>query len=250
MKFMLLVSLLVVSTPLFSQHYITIGSGATLGFYNSAELDNFAQSYNVINGENMSQLLGGFNGYEGLKIDAGYRYFGYTKFGVVLLGWQKLQRKSHANFNIGDKRSFNLKSNAFFVQGQAGWTFDNFFVGGQTTFFLNRELELESGFSAVTTQGHITALDGNYKASTDLAGDLGLVFGFRKSRVFLTLNMSYPVFSTNSEDKYGDPAKIAEGSDVFPRDYTQFPGTASGISNQLDGLKISLSFAYAFFFRV
>ena len=89
----------------FCQHYGVIGAGGTLSFYNSDELDNFALTYNLVNGENMRELLGGFNGYEGLRFDGGYRYLGNKFAGAVLAGWQRLTRRSDASFLNGWKIS-------------------------------------------------------------------------------------------------------------------------------------------------
>lgn len=240
--------------PVYGQSFATLGVGGALGFYKSAALDNFIETYNAVNGPNLAHLLGRFDGYEGLNFEGGYRYLGYRADAAFLLGWQRLTRKNNVHYNNGDVRRFKLDAKTLYLRGEVGRLFGHFFVNAMATLFFDRRLQLESSYSNLSGGNYVRRLDGSCRASTGSSGDLGISAGLRHNRIFLTARVSHPVFATDRDDRLRDPdrAKVAEGSSVFPEDFIDFFNQAAdaGVPNRLDGWKISLTFSYAVYFKV
>lgn len=236
--------------PLWPQHYGVVGTGVTLSLYDSAELNNFKQTYNAVNGPNMSQFLSGFDNYVGLRFEGGYRYVGYRLTTAVLAGWRRLTSSSNGLFNNGDSRNFRIHSDAFYLEGEVGRVWGNVFAGGLLTLFLKRDVSMKSSYANVSGSDYSERLDGTYKARSVIASDLGLVLGVRKNRTFLMAKISRPVFAANTSSQLRDstPEKILDGSDRFPDDFIKFSNREpyDGVRNKLDGWKISIVLAFAF----
>jgi len=252
-RVIILISLLWV-LPVHAQSFLTLGTGGTLGFYNSGALDHFADTYNQVNGPNLAHLLGRFDGYEGLTFESGFRHLGYRVDAALLLGWQRVKRQNNADFNIGDMRRFKFTADALYLRGEAGRLWGHFFLNGMFTLFLNRRVHLESSYFSLSGGDHVRILDGKYSARTALSGDLGISLGLRRNRIFLIASVSHPIFATDRSDRLHDPdsAKAEEGSSVFPRNFINFFNNAPdpGVPNRLDGWKFTLTFSYAVYFRV
>lgn len=241
--------LLLTSSQSFSQHYAVLGSGGTISFYSSDELDSFKQTYNSVNAPNLNELLGGFDTFEGLRFEGGYRYIGNKLATSLLVGWERLTSKNNARYNNGDNRTFRLTNDAIYLEGGAGPAMRDFFVTGAFSLFFNRQLRLRSAYSNLSGSEYVQRLDGTYTAQSSLSGDLGLAVGVRRGFMIVVAKISHAVFTSNSPEPIRDTAreKVANGSDIFPEDYIKFYNQESyeGVPNKLEGWKLSLSFAFA-----
>ncbi len=232
-----------------AQHYVTLGGGFSLSFYDSDDLDHFKETYNLVNSPNLASLMMGIGGGEGLRGEIGYRHLGRLG-AAVLIGWQRFSRSDLAEFNNGEVRRIELKLSSLYLEYEFGHTLENFlFVNGVVTVFLNRKFTLESIYSVPMGEVPKKRLSGTYKSDPSLSTDLGIAVGIFKKPLFLIGKITYPLFTGGSSNVLQDRSseKIADGTNIFPRDYVDFLNepTYEGVTSDIDGLKISLTLAFA-----
>ncbi|MFQ6115480.1 MAG: hypothetical protein ACE5NG_15585 [bacterium] len=246
--FVILFILTACKSQLWAQQYLTLGVGFSVSFYRSDDLDHFKETYNLVNSQNLAALMKGITSAEGLRVEVGYRHLG--RFGTAaLVGLQRFSGKDLAQYNNREARRLDLKMNSLYVEYELGHTWNSFFVNGLVTVFLNRQLTLESVYSVPTGEVPKKSLTGTYKSDRSLSADLGIAVGIFRRPVFLIGKISYPIFTGGESSVLQDNSveKIAEGTDIFPRDYVQFVNDEpyQGVASNIDGLKISLTVAFA-----
>ncbi len=52
-------------SPLQAQHILTLGLGFSASFYDAEKMQNFSNTYNFVNQNNLGSLMQGINGAEG-----------------------------------------------------------------------------------------------------------------------------------------------------------------------------------------
>lgn len=245
---MILFILTVCKSQVWAQHYLTLGGGFSVMFYDSDDLDSFKGTYNLVNIQNLAQPMKGISNAEGLQGAVGYRHLG--RLGTAfLVGVQRFSGKDLAEYNNGEARRLELKMSSLYVEYELGHTWNHFFVNGLFTVFLNRRLTLESTYSVLIGEVPDKSLTGIYKSGTSLSTDFGIAVGIFRKPVFLTGKITYPLFTGGHskvlQDKRAE--KAAEGTDIFPRDYVQFLNNEAydGVATDIDGFKISLTIAFA-----
>ena len=248
MKKILAVLLFLSISPLQAQHILTLGLGFSAAFYDAEKMQNFSNSYNFVNQNNLGSLMQGINGAEGLRFEAGYRSVGRPNWGV-LAGFQLFTRKNNARFNNGEVRNLELKWNSFYTEFEIGRTWNIFFINGLLAFNFNRKLKIASNYFDGFGRPLEKLLNGNYKNSSLFSADAGFALGYYRSPLYLSLKFALNVFTTNRSKVFRDesPEKVAEGSDRFPDDYRPFlNGEAyQAVSNEFNGLKVTLALAFA-----
>ena len=248
MKKFLTVLLFLSTSPLQAQHLLTLGLGFSASFYDAKKMQNFSNTYNFVNQNNLGSLLQGINGAEGLRFEAGYRNVGRTNWGAIA-GFQLFTRKNNARFNNGELRNLELKWNSFYTEFEIGRTWNIFFINGLLAFNFNRKLKIESNYFDGFGSPLEKLLNGTYKNSSVFSADAGLAIGYYREPFYLSLKIALSVFTTNRSKVFRDesPEKVAEGSDRFPDDYRPFlNGDAyQAVSNEFNGLKVTLAVAFA-----
>lgn len=243
------VFLLILQSAVTGQGYFTLGGGFGFMFPESADLDNFTETYNSVNAAGLAQPLEGFGGSAGAaRVEGGYRWLGKPG-GAVLFGWFGSQKKDVAAFGNGETRSLELKITGLYLETELGYYRDNFFLNGLVSFVFNRTASIESRYSnplgSVTTK----SLNGTYKGTVDFSTDLGIVAGFLKEPLFLMFKIAYPVYRGSESEKLRDKnsEKIADGTDKFPSDYVAYVNspTYPGVASNINGLKIWLTVGLA-----
>ena len=248
MKKLLTVVLFLSISPLQAQHILTLGLGFSASFYDAEKMQNFSNTYNFVNQDNLGSFMQGIDGAEGLRFEAGYRYVGRTNWGV-LTGFQLFTRKNNARFNNGEVRNLELKWDSFYTEFELGRTWNIFFINGLLAFNFNRKLKIESNYFDGFGIPLEKLLNGTYKNSSLFTADAGFAIGFYRRALYLSLKFAFPVFITNRSKVFRDksPVKIAEGSDRFPDDYIFFLNGEDyqGVSNEFNGLKVTLAVSCA-----
>ena len=249
---LILIGLIFLSGMLHAQDFLTIGGGFSLAFYNAKNLDHFTQSYNDVNRLSLGQYCEGIGGGEGIRWEIGYRRFG--RFTAAILGGsQSYMRHDFATFGNGEERGLELKVQSLYVEGQFGRSFKSIFVNGCIALYFNRKVSIDSRYSGAAGTDVVKSLSGYYENDATFSTDLGIAFGVYKKPIFLVLKVSYPVFTGGSKKVLRDRRveKRETGTDVFPRDYWDFLelGDYEGISSNIDGFKLSLTFAFALRFH-
>jgi len=247
---LLLIILALSHLPIRSQHYITPGIGFSGAFYQSEGLDRFKTSYNSVYNPYLAKYMQGLGQVVGLRGEIGYRRI--ERFGIaVLVGMQNYVSNDLAQFQNGETRKFELKTKSLFLEGEIGYTHNNLFINGVCTFFFNRKLSLKSTYSNPITNEDITnkALNGTYKGDTSISVDLGIAAGIYRDPVILIAKATYPIFTAGGSSVLEDNKleKIENHTNVFPDDYRAYllSEPYSGIASNIDGLKISLTVAFA-----
>ncbi|TDI93784.1 MAG: hypothetical protein E2O77_02260 [Caldithrix sp.] len=77
MKKILAALLFMSISPLQAQHILTLGLGFSASFYDAEKMQNFSNTYNFVNQNNLGSLMQGINGAEGLR----YRSAGRPNWG-------------------------------------------------------------------------------------------------------------------------------------------------------------------------
>ena len=248
MKKILLILLILTISPLQAQRLLTLGVGFSTSFYDAKEMNTFSNTYNFVNQDNLQTLLQRINGAEGLRFEAGYRNVAETNWGV-LAGFQLFIRRASADFNNGEVRNLEFKWNSFYTEFEIGKTWNIFFINGLLGFNFNRRLKIESNYLDGFGNPQDRLLNGSYKNNSVFTTDAGFAIGYYRRALYLSLKFAFPVFTTNRSKVFRDksPAKVAEGSDRFPDDYIFFLNgdDYEGVSNEFNGLKISLAVSYA-----
>lgn len=237
-----------------AQHYITPGVGYGLGVYKSDELETFKNTFNQAGIEfgSMTTIMKGLAHPFTLQGVLGYRYIGkltiYSNF-----GFQRLISKDFAEFAaIGGRitRNIRLKQSNLFFEGGIGPTFKKLFLAGTLTVFFNKKTSIETESPTPPDSGK--SLNGNYKGTASLSTDLGLAFGIHKDPIILSAKITYPLFSAGGSAVLTDssPAKVKEGSSVFPSNYWDFSDPNlleyKGVNENIDGLKIMVILSFLF----
>lgn len=232
-----------------AQHILTIGTGFSTAFYDADETQNFSNTYNFVNQGNLSSIMQGINGVEGLRFEAGYRHIGRTNVGAIA-GFQFFSRRNNAQFNNSELRKLDLKWNSFYTEFEVGRTWNIFFVNGLLSFNFNRRLKIESNYFDGFNRPLEKSLNGSYKNNSVFGADAGLAIGYYRTPLYLSLKVAYPLLVTNRSKIFRDdrPEKVIEGIDRFPNDFIQFLNRENyqGVSNEFNGLKVSLTVAFAF----
>jgi hypothetical protein len=247
--FILLFTLMICNAQLMAQHYLTLGGGFSVTFFDSKALDRFTETYNLVNGPNLATVMKGIGGAEGLRWEVGYRYLGRPGT-AVLAGFQIYRRKDLAQYNNSDLRKIELKLNSFYVEYELGHTWKDFFVNGLFTLFFKRKSTLESTYSVQI--GEVPepnkALNGTYESDASFSTDLGIAVGIFRKPILLIGKITYPLFTVGGAGVLRDRSsvKFKKGTDIFPDDYLKFINGEdyNGVANDFDGLKILLTVAF------
>ncbi len=231
-----------------AQNYLTFGVGFSAAFFDVDELLTFRDTYNRVNFDNLSELMGTLNGGEGLRFEAGYRHHGRFSR-ALLVGWQATTRRTNARFNNNENRVLQMDVRNLYseIELSRGWR--RWFFGGVTTFAFKRHVELKAEYAGAQGAEATKRLNGTYEADASLSGHIGVLAGFKRRRIFLTLKVLYPVFATDTSDRLRDesPDKVLTGTDVFPDDFISFWAKEpyEGVPNKISGVFVTMNIAFA-----
>jgi hypothetical protein len=233
-------------TSLSAQNFVLLGGGFSAIFYGSDDLDEFTNSYNLVNQQNLLQPLDGLDSGMGIRWEIGYRYSGIRHYAVTG-GYISYNEEDLANFSNGEKRRNTFELSTMYLEGEAGFGIDNFFITGVLGLYFNRKSELKSVYKSVS--GESKALDGIYTSGIVMAADVGLAIGLYRHPFFLVGKITHPILTGGSEDPLIDERleKTSEGTERFPVNFAEFLGKGSykAVSSDIDGLKISIMISYA-----
>jgi hypothetical protein len=240
----LLIVLGICSLP--AQNFVLLGGGYSAILYGSDDLDEFTNTYNLVNQQNLLQPLDGLDNGMGIRWEVGYRYSGARHYAVTG-GYISYTEEDLAKFSNGEKRHNSFKLSTMYLEGEAGFGIGNFFITGVLGLYFNRKSELSTTYKSLS--GESKALDGIYNSAVAMAGDVGLAVGLYRHPFFLVLKITHPILTGGSEDPLKDERldKIAEGTERFPVNFAEFLGKGAykGVSSDIDGLKISITISYA-----
>lgn len=242
------ISLLFWAAAVHGQDYLTIGGGFSFAFYESESLKNFAVTYNEVNYGTLRQGFEGLKGGEGIRWEIGYRRFDRTT-AAAIFGRQLYTRHDFASFTNGEERGLELKIESLFLEGELGRSFKQFFVNGCLALHIHRRIQLDSEYSGLGGIEAKKPLTGLYESDTVFSTDIGLALGFYKRPVFLIVRIMYPVFTDGKFEVLRDRSteKRENMTSVFPRDYQEYfdLGNYEGVPCNIDGLKLTMTFAFA-----
>ena len=230
--------------PLKAQHYLTGGMGYSIGFLSSDELDLFKNTYNDWYQSSLSRQLAGFSPSVGLRWFIEYRHM--DRFNTaVSFGSQNYSSRDDATW-INAVRELKLEIRSWFLEAQLGRTFnDKYFVNGVLTVYFKRDITLASGYSSTLYQPEKSALTGLYEGATSVSTDLGIAVGLFKDPLFLSLKITYPLFTGGGAAalRDPDPEKYEQGTQIFPDDYDSYMlGYGyKGVKGNIDGWKIMIT---------
>jgi hypothetical protein len=246
--FLIFIIVTVCAPQLWAQQYLTIGMGYSGAFFGSDDLNHFKETYNWVNAPSLFKGLRGFAGSVGLRWEIGYRYLNRLS-GAVLVGIQTYENQDMARYFNGEARELQLEIKSLYIEGEIGKTYKSFFVNGLFVLFFNRRITLKSEYDEIWGEEPKSGLDGTYEGLTSNSADLGISFGFFKDPFLLTLKVTYPLY-TGGRSSVLRKVKSEKSKDrvpFFPSDYEAFLyGDAyHGVSNNIDGLKILVTGAFA-----
>ncbi len=236
-------------TQLQAQHHLTLGTGLSMAFYKADGMQNFAETYNFLNQDNLSTLMQNINGSEGMRFEAGYRYIGNRRNVGAVAGFQFFNRKNNAIFNNGESRNLKFKWSSFYTEFEYGRYWKIFMVNGLLALNFKRNMEIESSYLDGLDVSVTKLLNGTYKNESAFSIDPGISISVFRNPFHLSLKVTYPIYVANSSKIFRDkaPEKVAEGIDKFPDDFFKyFDGELyDGLSNEFNGLKFVFTLAYA-----
>ena len=243
------ICLVIFTSSVFGQHLLLGGFGVNGLIINSNDLERFTSTYNSVNVASLTSPFKGLNDAFGIGFTAGYWHL--RKYNsAILFGYQSFNDKNAAQFANGENRKLELKINHFYVEGQAGRSWDNLIFNGLVSVYLNRQISLESSYLEPGGQQIPKTLDGTYSATHPFSIDLGVAFGVYRAPLVLMGRLSYPIYINTDTEVLTDsnPTKVQDGTHIFPDDYFAYTnGTPyDGVSSKIDGLKISLTVYFAF----
>lgn len=240
---------LLTASTVWAQHFLTFGIGFSSNFYESDDLSTFKDTYNIVNAENLAQPLEGVGGGAlGLGAEIGYRYYKKLNAGVRA-GWQTSRIRDRAQYGNTESRNIEYRVRHFYLETELGRSFSNYFINGLVALFFNRDIEAESEYTAPTNEAEDKALNGTYRGDAAFSADIGVVFGIYKAPFLVLLRVSYPVYTGGDSSILRDdsPEKVSDNTARFPRDYFEYlnGGNYSGVRSTIDGLKVSITTAFA-----
>ena len=231
-----------------AQNFILLGGGYSAILYGSDDLDEFTNTYNFVNQQNLLQPLDGLDSGMGIRWEIGYRYSGARHYAVTG-GFISYTEDDLAKFSNGEKRRNSFELSTMYLEGEAGFGLDNFFITGVLGLYFNRKSQLGTSYKSVSGEVLDKPLNGVYNSAVVLAADLGLAVGLYRPPFFLVAKVTHPILTGGSEDPLLDERldKISEGTERFPVNFAEFLGKGSykGVSSDIDGLKISITISYA-----
>jgi len=218
-----------------AQHFLTFGVGFSANFYESDDLSLFKDTYNIVNAENLAQPLEGIGGGAlGLGTEVGYRYYKKLNAGVRA-GWQTSKIRDRAQYGNTESRNIEYRVRHFYLETEVGRSFSNYFINGLVALFFNRDIKAESEYTAPTNEDEDKALNGTYR---------GLLLLPRKDR---QLGVGRAQIYIHVDVRDDSPEKVSDNTARFPRDYFEYlnGGNYGGVRSTIDGLKVSITTAFA-----
>lgn len=228
-------------SPALGQDHLQLDIGMAGMITGSSDLKYFTTSYNALNKYFLVHPLDGMPVIAGWRWGVGYRHFERFDYGLMV-GEYQLGAEDQARFSNGERRDFRLDIKSAFVEFEAGYFTGTFLINGLVTFYINRQVRLETGY--VSFDAVERPLDGVYRGEVDLSLDLGIAGGILKYPFLIMAKFSYPVYSGSNS------GALSNGISEFPGDYFAFVGKGEypGMSSDLDGLKIFFTLGYLFQF--
>ena len=229
----------------FTQQYLTGGVGLIVGLVNSDGLDRFVSSYNQVNAAVLINPVSKFSQTFGVRGELGYRYMGGMN-AAVLMGYQGHSFEDMSEFSNNESRNFKLSFSNIFIEGELGYTIDNFLINGLLGFYLNRTVEMETWYNGVESR----SLNGKYRGDTFFSCDIGISLGVNRAPFFLVGKIGYPLYTSGRDARLLDEnaAKRQANLHLFPDDYRAYIGRQpyDGVPADIDGLKFLIVLSYAF----
>jgi hypothetical protein len=243
--FILLFILMISTSQLWAQQYLTTGLGYTIAFLRSEDLSLFKKTYNSVQAEYLYRPLQGFWGALGVRGQITYRKFDYWNL-AIHFGYQSFENQDASHFWDGYVREIRIQMKSVFFEFEYGRRFRNYFVNGVTTFYYRRRVSLESAYNGSV----INLLDGKYKGFVPFSADVGIAVGIYKNPLFLVCKITYPLFTMGKSIALRDDSieKLRQEAYLFPSDYEAYflRQAYQGISSNIDGLKILFTAEFAF----
>lgn len=245
---MLLISI-ACKSQLWAQHYITAGMEFNSMILDSDGLDQFKETYNMVNEPYLARLMNGMGIVNGVRGEIGYRYLGRLGKSFAI-GYERSIGKDGVRYHNGETRNLKLIMSSLYVEGEIGHTHKRFFINGLITAFLNRKISLESIYDGPPSEVAKKLLNGTYKCDTSISTDVGIVIGYFREPIILSTKITYPIFSRGGSDILMNEieGEIATKSDKFPNDFIAYcnDDPYDGVAcDDIDGLKILISVAFA-----
>lgn len=94
------------------------------------------------------------------------------------------------------------------------------------------------------------SLTGKYRSETGFSSDIGISFGVQKKPFFLIGKITYPFYTSGSDDRLIDnnPGKVTDNLHKYPDDYRAYVAGEryDGVATDIDGMKFLITLSYAF----
>ena len=242
------------SIPVSGQHYISAGFGVNLHFFNSPALDQFSDSYNLLNVNGLTQILEGPNrGAFGLRREIGYRRL-RGKYGAgIRVGVQQNIIRDAAEFaGVGERRQIKYQLDFWFADLEFSRYFGNCFAGIVLSGQTNRRFQIEASYKGPGNVQISKPLNGTYHSPKTNAVDIGLTAGLLREPVIFSLRVSYPLYTGGGSDVLvsDSTAKRELNSERFPADYRAYSlqQDYAGIPADISGFQIMISTEFGFGF--
>lgn len=232
---------IICQSQLGAQHFLTAGLQINSMVLDSEDLDQFKETYNMVNSPNLARLMSGMGLVNGLRGEIGYRSFGRMGRSLAI-GYERSVGKDGVRYNNGETRNLKLTLSSLYIEGELGRTYEKFFVNGLITAFINRNISLESVYDGPPGEASKKMLNGTYTCKSSLSTDIGIVIGYFSEPIILSAKISYPVFSI------GGSGVLKNSNDTFPNDfesYIYYDSYDGIVCDDIDGLKVLLSVVYA-----
>ena len=235
-----------------AQHFLSLGIGYSGIHVDSEDLDRFKSSYNSVNQLSLSGPLKGLNDAFGISGSGGYCFLGrYHR--AFLVGFQRTVKKASAQYGNGDIRNLELEITHGFIEAQYGRNWNGFFLDGVAKVFFSRHIVLKSRYILPGNRIVEKSLSGDYRGKQQYSLDLGIAMGLYRKPIFLEGKITLPVYIRSQSGVLVNttPQKVQDNTHRFPDDYYAYTtGSAySGISDKIDGVKISITVYFAWKFR-
>lgn len=244
-----LIAVLLLTTALTGQTFITAGGGFGKTFLHAPDLNRFRDSYNATQREFLVHPLAGFGGGFGVNGSFGVRRYASLS-GAVKFGFASWKGNDFARFSNGDKRDLQLESNSFYLDAELGRGYQNFFVNGLFRVLFSPHYILRSSYSTLISPAPEKSLDGRYENRMSSTIAVGISIGLIKKPIFLVAQISYVLYKSGTEDllRVDDQKKIAEGLSNFPSDFVSYTNGKPyrGVSSNYGGLSLNLGFEFSF----
>ena len=227
--------------PGYAQDHLQLHVALAGMFPNSADLDNFGETYNALNNRYLARKMDGMATAVGWRWAAGYRHFDRFNYALTI-GMYQVGCEDQARFTNGERREYKLDIRSPFVEVDAGYFTGSYLFNGLLTLYFGRQIRLQTNY--VSFDPRDRPLDGVYRGEVDVSIDLGVMAGMIKYPFIITTRISFPVYSSD------DGTALSNGVNEFPGDYFSYVGKGAypGLSADIDGFKIFVTLGYLFQF--